>query len=150
MMATLRCDHPDIEEFITAKLEPGELSNFNLSVLVSDDFLLAVRHDDDWELRFPPPPAEAASGGGERPNVAARVVRARDLWRRLLEAAYEGGDPGVLFIDRINRLNNLWYRERLSATNPCDEVPLPAYGACNLGSARAGSASASPASPTLF
>jgi len=120
MMATLRCDHPDIESFIDAKRSPGSLSCFNLSVLVSDAFLQAVRGGADLPLTF----------AGE----VVRRVPARDLWRRLLEAATQIGEPGILFVDRVNRSNNLWYRERITATNPCGEVPLPPYGACNLGS----------------
>ncbi len=143
MMATLRCDHPDIEEFIDAKRSPGALRHFNLSVLVSDDFMLAVRQNQDWALVFP---AEDIAGNGEivergwsgrQGPVPCRVIRrvhARDLWERILRATYEYAEPGVLFIDRINRLNNLWYREHISATNPCGEIPLPPYGACDLGS----------------
>ncbi len=143
MMATLRCDHPDIEEFVTAKRAHGELRHFNLSVLVSDDFMQAVRHDRDWALVFP---ADETAGGGELverhwpgrvgpvPCRVVRRVRAHALWERILRATYDYAEPGVLFIDRINRLNNLWYREHISATNPCGEIPLPPYGACDLGS----------------
>ena len=126
MMATLRCDHPDIEEFIDAKRSPEALSYFNLSVLVSDAFMVAVREDRPWPLTF----AQVESG---IPCIA-RTVGARDLWRRLTEAALRCAEPGVLFIDRINRENNLGYCEHLTATNPCAEEPLPPYGACNLGS----------------
>ena len=121
MMATLACDHPDIGRFIDAKRQPGRLQHFNLSVLISDAFMRAVEHDEDWPLAFPT-------------GHVVRQVRARALWDRLLHASYDTGEPGVLFIDRINRLNNLWYCERISATNPCGEVPLPPYGACVLGS----------------
>ncbi len=143
MMATLRCDHPDIEEFIAAKREHGTLRHFNLSVLVSDAFMQAVRQDQDWALVFP---AEDVAGGGEIvectwsgrhgpvPCRVIRRVRARELWEHILRATYEYAEPGVLFIDRINKLNNLWYREHISATNPCGEIPLPPYGACDLGS----------------
>ncbi len=143
MMATLRCDHPDIEEFIAAKQRPGQLRRFNLSVQVTDAFMTAVREDSDWPLVFP---AAAMDGEGEtlvrqwpghERAIDCRIVgrvRARALWERLLRAAYDYAEPGVLFIDRINRLNNLWYRERISATNPCGEIPLPPYGACDLGS----------------
>ena len=146
MMATLRCDHPDIERFIDAKGERQELRNFNLSVLVTDAFMEAVRADADWPLVFPLAGGDAAAGGqatlmrtwsGRREPVACgvmRVVRARALWDRLMHATYEYAEPGVLFIDRINGENNLWYREQISATNPCGEIPLPAYGACDLGS----------------
>lgn len=122
MMATLRIDHPDILEFVEAKRDPAVLRYFNLSVLVPDVFLDAVRRDAAWQLVHP-----AATG-------AARCLPARDLWQRLLAASYETSEPGVLFVDTINRENNLGWRETLTATNPCGEVPLPAYGACNLGS----------------
>lgn len=144
MMATLRCDHPDIEAFIDAKREGGRLLHFNLSVLVTDEFMAAVRADAPWPLVFPagegmapgaPLVRRAWSGSAEPVDCAvARVVPARALWDRLLRAAWETAEPGVLFIDRINRENNLHWREQLSATNPCGEIPLPAYGACNLGS----------------
>ena len=143
MMATLRCDHPDIEEFVTAKQQAGQLRSFNLSVQVTDAFMAAVRADADWPLVFP---AATFVGEGEtvarewpgaaRP-VACRVVkrvRARALWELILRSTYDYAEPGVLFIDRINRLNNLWYCEQISATNPCGEIPLPPYGACDLGS----------------
>jgi len=143
MMASLRCDHPDIEEFIAAKASPGQLRRFNLSVQVTDAFMAAVRSDADWPLVFP---ARALEGQGESvrrewpgidgpvPCRVLRRLRARELWDRLLRAAYDCAEPGVLFIDRINAMNNLGYRERISATNPCGEIPLPAYGACDLGS----------------
>lgn len=142
MMATLRCDHPDIEDFIDAKRRPGRLRHFNLSVQATDSFVEAVRQDADWPLVFP---AAALEGDGETvtrewPGAATalpcrivRRVRARDLWNRMLRASYDAAEPGVLFVDRINRMNNLWYCERISATNPCGEIPLPPYGACDLG-----------------
>jgi ribonucleoside-diphosphate reductase alpha chain len=148
MMATLRCDHPDILAFIDAKRDPRELRHFNLSVLITDAFMEAVRDDADWALVFPVAQLEDAE-----PDAAARIVErdwpgydapvpcrvvanlpARDLWQRLLRASYDYAEPGVLFIDRINYWNNLHYAERISATNPCGEIPLPSYGACNLGS----------------
>ena len=144
MMATLRCDHPDIETFIDAKRQPGHLTNFNLSVLVSDAFMEALQADADWPLVFP---ASAPGQDGEAtlmrdwPGYPSgtdcrvhRVVKARELWDRLMRASYDCAEPGVLFTDRINNENNLGYRERISATNPCGEIPLPPYGACNLGS----------------
>ncbi len=145
MMATLRCDHPDIEAFIDAKREKGSLTHFNLSVQVTDAFLEAVEKDSDWPLAFP----AGALGGGPTggfvlrrwtgastpiPCLVFRSIPARSLWDKLLRAAYEQAEPGVLFVDRINRQNNLWYREHLTATNPCGEIPLPPYGACDLGS----------------
>jgi ribonucleoside-diphosphate reductase alpha chain len=143
MMATLRCDHPDIEEFVTAKQQAGRLRRFNLSVLVTDAFMAAVRSDADWPLVFP---VAAIEGDGETvlrewPGSAgpvscrvARHVRARQLWDLILHGTYDYAEPGVLFIDRINQFNNLRYREQISATNPCGEIPLPPYGACDLGS----------------
>ncbi len=143
MMATLRCDHPDIEEFVTAKQEAGQLRRFNLSVQVTDAFMAAVRADTDWLLVFPAATFEgegetvAREWPGSEGPVACRIVRrvrARDVWNLILRSTYDYAEPGVLFIDRINRLNNLWYREHISATNPCGEIPLPPYGACDLGS----------------
>jgi ribonucleoside-diphosphate reductase alpha chain len=143
MMATLRCDHPDIEEFVLAKRAPGALRHFNLSVLVTDAFMSAVRKDQDWPLVFPAAAGESEGEfllrewSGRDAPVRCRVhrrVRARELWGLILRATYDHAEPGVLFVDRINRLNNLWYRERITATNPCGEIPLPPYGACDLGS----------------
>ncbi len=144
MMATLRCDHPDIEAFVDAKHTPGELTHFNLSVQVGDAFMEAVAADAEWALVFP---ADALDeSGGERVErewpgyagpVACKVVRrvrARELWDRIMQSTYEQAEPGVLFVDRVNSANNLWYRERITATNPCGEIPLPPYGACDLGS----------------
>ncbi len=120
MMATLRCDHPDIEDFIEAKSEPGRLRMFNLSVLVTDAFMQAVKQDASWNLVF-----EGKVYGS---------LPARALWDRIMRATYAYAEPGVIFIDRINRRNNLWYCEEIYATNPCGEQPLPPYGACLLGS----------------
>ena len=120
MMGTLRCDHPDIEAFIDAKRDSARLRMFNLSVLVTDAFMRAVREDADWPLRF----------AGE----TLKTPRARALWDRIMRATYDYAEPGVIFIDRINRLNNLRYCEEIRATNPCGEQPLPPYGACLLGS----------------
>lgn len=126
MMAVLACDHPDIEAFVRAKREPGALSHFNLSVLVGDAFLAAVAARAPWPLRFP--------ARGEAGGQVVRTIPAVTLWDAILRNAYETAEPGVLFIDRINRCNNLAYCERLHATNPCGEIPLPPYGACDLGS----------------
>ena len=128
MMATLRCDHPDIETFVTAKHDARELRHFNLSVLVSDDFMRAVRTDAAWPLRFPPPDVPGAE------TTVYRSVSARALWHSIMRANYDYAEPGVIFIDRVRRLDNLGYAERISATNPCGEIPLPPYGACDLGS----------------
>jgi len=135
MMATLRCDHPDIEEFIDAKRSGKQLANFNLSVQISDSFMDAVRKDAEWPLVFPADQLDRNGTTAEvevqlnGPNwVHCRVLRrvgARQLWEKIIRSAYESAEPGVLFVDRINRLNNLWYCEHLSATNPCGEIPLP-------------------------
>ncbi len=120
MMATLRCDHPDIEAFIEAKRDKERLRNFNLSVLVTDAFMTAVEKDQPWDLVFE--------------GKVYRTVSARGLWDRIMASTYAYAEPGVVFIDRINQRNNLWYAETISATNPCGEQPLPPYGACLLGS----------------
>jgi ribonucleoside-diphosphate reductase alpha chain len=120
MMATMRCDHPDIEAFIEAKREPGRLRMFNLSVLVTDPFMVAVKEDAPWELKFA--------------GTTYKVLPARELWDKIMRATYAFAEPGVIFIDRINRRNNLAYCEEIHATNPCGEQPLPPYGACLLGS----------------
>jgi ribonucleoside-diphosphate reductase alpha chain len=138
MMGTLRCDHPDIEAFIDAKRASDTLRHFNLSVLVSEAFMQAVLGDEDWPLVFPDLEGTVQrvwSGGTHAvPCRVHRVVRARALWQRLCDSAYDCAEPGVLFIDEINSSNNLSYCEQLSATNPCGEAPLPAYGSCNLAS----------------
>ncbi|MCE8420015.1 adenosylcobalamin-dependent ribonucleoside-diphosphate reductase [Rhodovulum sulfidophilum] len=120
MMATMRCDHPDIEQFITAKQDPARLRNFNLSVLVSDAFMEAVKAGGTWDLQFD--------------GKVYHTLEARDLWNRIMQATYDYAEPGVIFIDRINQMNNLAYCETIAATNPCGEQPLPPYGACLLGS----------------
>ncbi len=120
MMAVMRCDHPDIEAFIAAKHEPGRLRMFNLSVLVTDAFMRAVKEDAAWELQFN--------------DATYKSLPARDLWDKIMRATYAYAEPGVIFIDRINRLNPLYYCEHIHATNPCGEQPLPPYGACLLGS----------------
>ncbi len=120
MMATMRCDHPDIEAFIAAKQDSARLRMFNLSVLVTDPFMAAVKADGPWDLVF----------GGR----VYRTLQARDLWNRIMRATYDYAEPGVIFIDRINAANNLSYCETIAATNPCGEQPLPPYGACLLGS----------------
>ena len=120
MMAAMRCDHPDIEAFVDAKQDPGRLRMFNLSVLATDAFMAAVKEDLPWELTFD--------------GVCYRSLPARELWDRIMRATYAYAEPGVIFIDRINRRNNLHYAETISATNPCGEQPLPPYGACLLGS----------------
>lgn len=120
MMATMRCDHPDIEEFIAAKSDSQKLRMFNLSVLVTDAFMEAVKKGEDWKLIYN--------------NKVYSVIKAADLWDQIMRATYNFAEPGVIFIDRINATNNLSYCETITATNPCGEQPLPPYGACLLGS----------------
>jgi ribonucleoside-diphosphate reductase alpha chain len=120
MMATMRCDHPDVEQFIVAKQDSARLRMFNLSVLITDDFMDAVRADAPWDLKFE--------------GRVYSTVQALDLWNRIMKATYDFAEPGVIFIDRINKANNLSYVETIAATNPCGEQPLPPYGACLLGS----------------
>ncbi|PWG17698.1 adenosylcobalamin-dependent ribonucleoside-diphosphate reductase [Salibaculum griseiflavum] len=120
MMATMRCDHPDIEDFITAKSDAARLRMFNMSVLVTDPFMEAVKADHAWDLVWE--------------GAVVRTVKARDLWDKIMQSTYDYAEPGVIFIDRINAMNNLNYCETIAATNPCGEQPLPPYGACLLGS----------------
>ncbi|MDP2621898.1 MAG: adenosylcobalamin-dependent ribonucleoside-diphosphate reductase, partial [Hyphomicrobiales bacterium] len=120
MMGTLACDHPDIEAFIRVKADPKRLRMFNLSVLVSDAFMHAVKDDASWDLVFE--------------GKVYRTLAARILWEEIMRATYEYAEPGVVFIDRVNAENNLNYCETIHATNPCGEQPLPPHGACLLGS----------------
>ena len=120
MMATMRCDHPDIEAFIEAKSDAARLRMFNVSVLVTDPFMEAVKANGPWDLVFD--------------GQVYSTVNARDMWDRIMKATFEYAEPGVIFIDRINQMNNLHYAETIAATNPCGEQPLPPYGACLLGS----------------
>jgi ribonucleoside-diphosphate reductase alpha chain len=120
MMATMRCDHPDVLDFIEAKRDPARLRMFNMSVLVTDPFMEAVKADAQWDLIFD--------------GTVYHTMAARDLWNKIMQATYDYAEPGVIFIDRINAANNLAYCETIAATNPCGEQPLPPYGACLLGS----------------
>ncbi len=120
MMATLACDHPDIEEFIAAKSQRARLNRFNMSVLVTDRLMAAVEADQDWPLKW----------RGE----AVRAISARALWQKIMAQTYAAAEPGVLFIDRINRESPLGYLETVAATNSCAEQPLPPNGACPLAS----------------
>ena len=120
MMATMRCDHPDILSFVDAKSDSQKLRMFNLSVLVTDKFMDAVKNKKDWPLIFD--------------KKIYKTVSAKYLWDKIMQSTYDFAEPGVIFIDRINAMNNLNYCETISATNPCGEQPLPPYGACLLGS----------------
>ena len=120
MMATMRCDHPDVEKFISAKQDPVRLRMFNMSVLITDPFMEAVKADAEWDLVFE--------------GKVYKTVRALELWNSIMKSTYGFAEPGVIFIDRINKANNLSYCETIAATNPCGEQPLPPYGACLLGS----------------
>lgn len=119
-MGVMRIDHPDIERFIHSKQKLGALENFNISVAVTDEFMWCLKNDKPFPLRF----------NGE----VHREVNPRNLWEMLMRSTWDWAEPGVLFIDTINRLNNLYYCEYIAATNPCGEQPLPPFGACLLGS----------------
>jgi len=143
MMGSLRCDHPDIRAFIAAKRTTGALTNFNLSLQVTDEFMGAVAARAPWALCFPLAGSETAAQmrllrwPGASTELPCRVfssVNAAELWNEVMSAAFASAEPGVLFVDRINEFNNLYYREYITTTNPCGEIPLPPYGACVLGS----------------
>ena len=135
-MGVLRCDHPDIRDFMVAKNTSGRLTQFNLSVAVTDDFMKAVEADADWQLVHKAAPANT-EGKYQREEDGKWVydtLKAKELFRLMMEQTYDHAEPGILFIDRMNEENNLWYCETIEATNPCAEQPLPPYGACDLGS----------------
>ncbi len=136
-MGVLRCDHPDIERFIAAK-DKGDLRNFNISVGVTDELMQAVEKDEEFELVHAAEPAAALKEQGATRRADGkwvyRKVRAVELWKQIIASTYDHAEPGVLFIDLMNRDNNLSYCEVIEATNPCAEQPLPAYGCCCLGS----------------
>ena len=137
-MGVLRCDHPDILVFIHAKEESGNLNNFNLSVGVTDAFMEAVTNQSPFELVHEAEPSDQliADGAYQRADglwVYTRV-NPKAIWEAIMKNTYNAAEPGVLFLDRINRENNLHYCEKIEATNPCGEIPIPDYGCCCLGS----------------
>ncbi|MEH6528356.1 MAG: adenosylcobalamin-dependent ribonucleoside-diphosphate reductase, partial [Porticoccus sp.] len=157
-MATFDISHPDVVEFIRAKREDGRLRQFNLSLLITEGFMEAVKSDDDWSLSFPVlrkeieqgtvDPADDTLLWREFPTtkgyitndeglVACRIyrtVKARQLWNVIMTSTYDYAEPGFILIDKVNQLNNNWFCENIRATNPCGEQPLPPYGSCLLGS----------------
>jgi ribonucleoside-diphosphate reductase alpha chain len=137
-MGVLRCDHPDIMEFVGAKRQAGRLNNFNISVGVTDALMAALEADGPFELvHDAEPSASQIAGGAHRREDGKWVyatIRARELWQVVTRNTYEAAEPGVLFLDRINGENNLHYAERIEATNPCGEIPIPDHGCCCLGS----------------
>jgi ribonucleoside-diphosphate reductase alpha chain len=120
LMLVLNIDHADIEEFITAKKTPGVLTNANLSVAISDEFMEVLKRDGDWDLKWK----------GE----VIKTVKASYLWDMICESAWASGEPGIVFLERYNKLSNTWYYDKVISTNPCGEQGLPAWGVCNLGS----------------
>jgi len=137
-MGVLRCDHPDVMEFVGAKRQAGKLNNFNISVGVTDALMRAVEADGEFELVHKAEPGAAqVAGGAQRRDDGMWVyatIRARELWQAIMRNTYEAAEPGVLFLDRINAENNLHYAEWIEATNPCGEIPIPDHGCCCLGS----------------
>jgi ribonucleoside-diphosphate reductase alpha chain len=156
-MGTFDVSHPDVKEFIGAKREDGRLRQFNLSLLVTDEFMQAVEKDQDWPLVFPVNIKEAGEVDTKDPKqvvwrdwphtenyvtredgmVACKIyghIRAQQLWNRIMASTYDFAEPGFILIDRVNEMNNNWWCENIRATNPCGEQPLPPYGACLLGS----------------
>ncbi len=119
-MGVMRCDHPDIEAFITAKRGNSALQMFNLSVAITEKFIQAVKHNEDWELSF----------NGQ----VHKTLRATELWDLMMKSTYDFAEPGFILMDKVNEMNNLYYCETIAATNPCGEQPLPPFGACLLGS----------------
>lgn len=139
-MGVMRCDHPDIFDFVGAKSQKGLFNNFNLSIGVTDLFMVAVANDGEWELVHRVEPCSdyiRENGSYYNPILEKwvwKTVQARDLWELIMKSTYNHAEPGILFLDQMNRENNLYYCETIEATNPCAEQPLPPYGCCDLGS----------------
>ncbi|MEA3303335.1 MAG: adenosylcobalamin-dependent ribonucleoside-diphosphate reductase [Pseudomonadota bacterium] len=152
-MATFDISHPDIMDFIKAKRQDGRLRQFNLSCLITDEFMQAVKNDQQWDLLFPATEDEVESDechvvwrhwplsegyiSNDKGEVACRVyetIPARRLWNQIMESTYDYAEPGFILIDKVNEMNNNWFCEEIRATNPCGEQPLPPFGACLLGS----------------
>ncbi|MDP6968524.1 MAG: adenosylcobalamin-dependent ribonucleoside-diphosphate reductase [Gammaproteobacteria bacterium] len=137
-MGVLRIDHPDILEFVSAKLQATSLNNFNISVAVTNDFMQAMQQGETFELVHEAEPAEALQAAGayqrEDGQWVYRQVDPQAIWAAIMDNTYQAAEPGVLFIDQINQENNLHYCETIEATNPCGEIPIPDYGCCCLGS----------------
>ncbi len=142
MMGTMSDTHPDLLKFIKAKQTKGSLEQFNISILVSDALMEAIKEGEDWLFYFPIEPLERKPGMAEldfedeetgKKQFVYDCMPARELWEIITRATYEYSEPGVIFIDRINALNNLHYIEDIRCTNPCGEQPLPPHGTCNLG-----------------
>jgi len=136
--------HPDVEEFITVKREQGKILGANLSVCVSDEFMKALKEDKDWDLKFPDTDFEKYRSdwhgdikGWEKKGYPVKVyktIRAAELWNLICDSAWASAEPGIVFLDLGNRMNNTWYFEENISTNPCGEQHLPAWGVCNLSS----------------
>jgi len=156
-MATFDVSHPDVFDFVRAKREDGRLRQFNLSLLITEEFIEAVRSDSDWDLTFPISSKEIEGGldlkgdnvvwkpfpttdgytSNEEGLVACRIyetIRAQKLWNAIMSSTYDYAEPGFILIDQVNKNNNNWFCEDIRATNPCGEQPLPPYGSCLLGS----------------
>jgi ribonucleoside-diphosphate reductase alpha chain len=156
-MATFDVSHPDVFDFVRAKREDGRLRQFNLSLLITEEFIEAVRADGDWDLTFPISSKEVEGGldlkgddvvwkpfpttdgytSNEEGLVACRIyetIRAQKLWNAIMSSTYDYAEPGFILIDQVNKNNNNWFCEDIRATNPCGEQPLPPYGSCLLGS----------------
>ncbi len=137
MMATMDCTHPDVMQFVEAKKDPLRLRMFNVSVLASDDFMRAVENDEEWVLKHKIKPTKRVTYKGHNQingEYIYEIIKARELWESIMKSTYNQAEPGIIFIDTINKQNNLWYMEDIRSTNPCGEQPLPPYGACLLGS----------------